>query len=437
MLSIGLDIGTTTISVVVYDSDKDQVIASKTVSNDSFIKSENNWERIQETKIIILNAKSALDELLQQYTNVQYIGITGQMHGIVYTNANGGAVSPLYTWQDARGDLQVENGKCSFVEWLKETTGEKVASGYGLVTHFWNLKNNNVPNDAAQICTIGDYLGMQLCGLKSPIIHISNAASLGFFDLENKSFKCEKLQKLGMDCSILPTITAEFKEIGKYKGIPVVCGIGDNQASFIGAVGLQDGCVLLNMGTGGQISVLSERVVDTENIETRPITKNKYLLVGASLCGGRALAIVENFFKEYVKIATGKEDSQYDVLAKLAGRYKKFNDELKVSTCFMGTRANPNLRGSINGISENNFTPEAFAYGVFEGMADELFSMYQEINTVKSVNIQKLIASGNALRLNKILCEIFSEKFDAPIELSKCKEEAATGAAKIKFQGGI
>ena len=437
MLSIGLDIGTTTISAVVYDYEVDQVIVSKTVSNDSFIRSENSWKKIQDTEIILTKVKAVLDELLQQYCNVQYIGLTGQMHGIVYTDSKGDAVSALYTWQDGRGDLPVENGKGSLVDYLKDECDEKVASGYGLVTHLWNLKNNNVPGNAASLCTIGDYIVMQLCGLQSPVVHISNAASLGFFDLKRKTFKCDILQDLGMDCDLLPNVTDEFKEIGNYKGISVICAIGDNQASFIGAVGLQDKCVLLNMGTGGQISVLSDMIVDTENVETRPITKDKYLLVGASLCGGRALAIVENFFKAYVKAATGKEESQYDILAGLAERFEKSQDKIEVSTSFMGTRANPNTRGSISKISENNFTPEAFAYGVFEGMADELFGMYQEINDVISVDVKKLVASGNALRLNRILREIFSEKFDAPIELSKCKEEAATGAAKINFLKGI
>ena len=52
--------------------------------------------------------------------------------------------------------------------------------------------------------------------------------------------------------------------------------------------GLNDGCVLLNMGTGGQISVLSDKIFEDKGIETRPITEDKYLLVGASLCGGRS-----------------------------------------------------------------------------------------------------------------------------------------------------
>ena len=37
--------------------------------------------------------------------DIAVIGITGQMHGIVYTDCNGMAISPLYTWQDGRGNL--------------------------------------------------------------------------------------------------------------------------------------------------------------------------------------------------------------------------------------------------------------------------------------------------------------------------------------------
>lgn len=50
----------------------------------------------------------------------------------------------------------------------------------------------------------------------------------------------------------------------------------------------------MNMGTGGQISVLTDQYFETEGIEAS-ISWGKYLLVGASLCGGKAYALLENF----------------------------------------------------------------------------------------------------------------------------------------------
>ena len=53
MKSIGIDIGTTTISGVVYDSVEDRNVHSVTVDNGSFIRSENDWERIQDAGGIV------------------------------------------------------------------------------------------------------------------------------------------------------------------------------------------------------------------------------------------------------------------------------------------------------------------------------------------------------------------------------------------------
>ena len=428
MKSIGIDIGTTTISGVVYDSVEDRNVHSVTVDNGSFIRSENDWERIQDAGGIVDKAAGVLDSLLEKYPEVNAIGLTGQMHGILYTDADGKAVSPLFTWQDGRGNVSVDGDK-SLAASLRGKYGKNVSSGYGLVTHIWNVKNARVPKGAASMATIGDYLGMYLTGRRRPLIHISNAASLGFFDAGSKCFDAKILEAEGVDTALLPEVTKDFSPLGEYRGIPVSAAIGDNQASFLGSAGLNEGYVLLNMGTGGQISVLSDKPFESEGIEARPLTADKYLLVGASLCGGRAFAIVERFFREYVKAATGQEEPQFKTLSALAEKGARVDCSLRVSTLFMGSRTDPSARGSIGNISEDNFTPEAFAYGVFEGMARELYDMYSIIKNGTGVSAGRLIASGNALRMNPALQDIFSEMFNAPLQLSKYKEEAAAGAA--------
>ena len=50
MKTLGLDIGTTTISAVVYDSDTG-VLTSRTIKNDSFLTGQ-SWERIQDPRVI-------------------------------------------------------------------------------------------------------------------------------------------------------------------------------------------------------------------------------------------------------------------------------------------------------------------------------------------------------------------------------------------------
>ena len=62
MKSIGIDIGTTTISLVVLDTEKKMVLESRTISNGSFIETGNDWERILVPVKIIEKAVGVLNE---------------------------------------------------------------------------------------------------------------------------------------------------------------------------------------------------------------------------------------------------------------------------------------------------------------------------------------------------------------------------------------
>ena len=428
MKALGIDIGTTTISAVVMDMDTQKVEKAYTINNNSFLAAGHVWERLQNPAVIIAKAKNLVDSILEEYTEIERIGMTGQMHGIVYLDKEGSAISPLYTWQDRRCDEKCFDGKC-ISQIIEEKTGKTVPTGYGLATHIYNLKVGSVPQNAVQICTIMDYLGMVLTGEKRPLVHSSNAASLGFYDAEAGGFVKEDLERLGVDIGILPTVTEYFTFLGEYRGRLVSVAIGDNQASFLGAVHDMENSVLVNIGTGGQISVLSDHCFTTENIEARPLMKGRYLLAGSSLCGGRAYATLEKFFQTYAEAAGMGDIDHYVVMEKLL-ETREEAEKLIVDTRFSGTRSDPDHRGSIEAISTENFTPAALIYGVLDGMVQELYEMYQIITSETDQKKSKVIASGNGIRKNLWLQKIVNEKFCMQVQLAEYEEEAAVGAVR-------
>lgn len=439
MQSIGIDIGTTTISLVVLERDSGAVLESRTIPNGTDIDTGREWERVQDANRIVAKAQAELDSLLDAYDDIAAIGLTGQMHGIVYVDDEGTAVSPLYTWKDGRGDQPEADGR-SLVEHLREETGLALATGFGLVTHIYHMRHGRVPEGAVILCTIADYLGMHLAGRRVPLLHASNAASLGFYDVVTGMFRKDLLEWQGVDLVMLPPVTPALETLGTYREIPVTVAIGDNQASYIGAAGMKENAVLLNMGTGGQISVLSHVPYEAPGIETRPLTEGRYLLVGASLCGGRAYAILEQFFRSYVAAYEAARENcdrgaisvppQYTVMERLARAGMEQRDPMHVSTCFQGTRLDPTCRGSIVNIGEDNLTPEGMVYGVLEGMARELYDLYRLIEAGTGIRITTLIGSGNGLRRNPVLQEICEEMFGVQMQLSPYEEEAACGAAR-------
>ena len=426
-ISLGLDIGTTTISAVVADMEMKTVLASCTRNHNADLPSENPREKIQSAQIIEAIARGILNQLLEQYPQVCAIGITGQMHGILYLNAGGEPVSPLYTWQDQQGtEICTE---------LTQRTGYGLASGYGLVTHCALAKTGSVPEQSWKLCTVMDYLAFSLCGKKRLLMHITNAASLGFFCLREENFDREALEKVGIDASIVPEVTSEAEILGFYQGIPVLVAIGDNQASFLGSVPEPETMALANFGTGSQISrmVRSLDGLQTERgIEIRPFLKGSYLLCGSALCGGKAYALLERFFRSFAVRCGLPEESCYEILNTMAAEGITRTDLPRVTTTFCGTREDPLLRGSIESISQDNFTPQAFTAGLLLGMAQELYDLFSRM---PHTGVTGLVASGNAVRENPVLVRALEQVFAAPVAACECREEAAFGAACFAASG--
>lgn len=422
---IGLDIGTTTISAVILDIQTGICAEAYTLPNDSNLAAINSWEKLQDVRKITDRIHRLMDSLLRRHPDIQAIGITGQMHGIVYLDATGRPLSPLHTWQDARAG----QGSPSACAQIAAKTDWTVAPGYGLATHYANLLTGTVPADAAKICTVMDYIAMDLCGLTTPVMHSSNAASLGFFRLTENCFDQAALMQLGIDPAILPSVTSQCQCLGQHHGIPVSVAIGDNQASFLGSVRDPSRTVLANLGTGSQISVMAEQAVypsDDPAIETRPLLDQQCLRSGSALCGGRAYALLESFFRRYM-IEAGLEDKpQYELLNRLALAGMEQGNYLQVQTTFCGTRADPALRGSISGIGLENLTPQHLAAGTLWGIVTELYEMFLQFPHDR---IDTLVASGNAVRKNPAMQNMLREVFGMEVLIPVHQEEAAYGAA--------
>ena len=305
MRAIGLDIGTTTICAVVLDGETGDVLESRTVANDTFLASEYDYEKIQDVDLILYKVTTIIQQFIETYGNINCIGVTGQMHGILYVNQEGNAISPLYTWQDGRGDLLYTKDD-TYAQYLTKKTGYHMASGYGVTTHFYNMCNNLVPEGISTICTISDYIAMKIVNEKVLVMTPSNAASLGCFNLKNKRFDFKALEKVNIYNDIFPTIKLGYGIVGRTKEkIPVSVAIGDNQASVLGSVQDMENTVLVNVGTGSQVSVGVLGYLDNQScldIELRPSVCDDFILVGSTLCGGRAYAMLESFFREVMML---------------------------------------------------------------------------------------------------------------------------------------
>ncbi|WP_214228329.1 FGGY family carbohydrate kinase [Pedobacter sp. B4-66] len=426
---VGIDIGTSSISGVAYNYENKEV-ESITRDNDSNLPSPKSWEKIQAPGRIMEQVQEILADFSSRYPNIKGIGLTGQMHGILYVNHEGDAISPLYTWQDGRGNQSYLEDK-TYASFLSELTGYDLASGYGLTTHFFNSINDLVPKEAKKISTIMDYVVMKLANKKTPLTDYSNGASLGFFDLEKLEFDHAAIEKANIDCKLLPELTQSTTCCGYFEDrIPIYSAIGDNQAAFLGSVKDLHKSIHITVGTSSQISVYSEHFLNVQTLDTRPFPGGGYLLVGAALSGGQAFAMLKTFFEKTLEKFAAKIPLGLDIYQIMTdiGYKDNSNDLPVVETLFNGARFTSQKRGHIENISFDNFTPENLILGFLKGISLELFNFYQHLPSEIKNEKHVIIGSGNALKRNPLLCSAFEEQFKTQLICSNYQEEAAFGA---------
>lgn len=434
MKAIGLDIGTTTICGVLLDGQTGKQLDRYTVENKSGLCSHHSWEKLQDPSVIESCCLDIVKKLVASHPDIAAIGVTGQMHGIVYLNSKGEPVSPLITWQDGRGNLTESNGR-TYAQNVSERTGCRLATGFGAVTHYWNTQNNMIPPNAVIFCTIADYIAMRLAGRSSPVLHCSMAASLGLFSLQENRFDERMIRRAGIDARYFPQVQQEEKYIGFWnQNVPVSAALGDNQASFLGAVP-EGGSVLVNVGTGSQISVLANEIRQFEQMECRPFMNGMFLYVGSPLCGGYAYALLKKFYESVFQMCGVEpplELYSYMNAAAADGFDKRGTEGLQADVRFNGSRAQPALRGKIENISAENFNAEALTLGILQGICKELHDYYLEADIQNGVPY--ITGSGNGIRKNPLLQKLFSLQFGKKLWVSQCEEEAACGSALFSLR---
>lgn len=450
MVYLGLDAGTTSVCGVAIDGETEVSLQTFSKEHNAALPGRTAEEDIQDPERIWAVTKDIIAALVRTVSGKRggtgHIGglcVTGQVHGILYTDSGGRAVSPFYTWQDRRGRLYVPGEDRDWVSWIREKSGRIVPAGYGMLTHLVNKAEGKVPAAAVSLSTILDYLGMRLAGNTRPFIDPTNAHSLGLYDLQRRSFAKEALKEAGIDSRLLPEIVPVGTLIGtSADGIPIYTAVGDNQAGFAGAVADRESAILLNIGTSAQISVYTgagkwageKGTIPpwVNGLEVRPYLHDDFIFTGASLAGGSAYRLLEQLFRDVCMTFCGSDPG--NLLQKMNELDLPEIDEadrLRVLTHFYGTREDWTASGIIENIGKSNLKPGYLIDGFLRGIVEELYQFYGWLPAEIRGRLNLIEGVGNSLRRNSQLKNIIRERFQLPVRISKTGEEAAYGAARI------
>lgn len=429
MRSLGIDIGTTSICVVCYEEGQETLPFAVSRQN-AFLPG--TFE--QDPEAIVEKVQDMLEQAAESGFGAdtsEAVGISSQMHGILYVDAAGRAVSPFYTWKDEKGRKPMADGM-SYEERLGRTAGMPLFSGFGTVTHYYLAKNGLIPEQAVKLANIGDYVAMRLTGRKAPLVHESIAASFGGYEVQTGDFARDNLARAGVEVSYYPQLCKKEEAAGTYRGIPVSCAFGDNQASFYGALDKPETQISINVGTGSQVSLFDRHYYRTAAADIRPYFHKGCLYVGASLNGGKVYEKLAAFFEEIVYEFTGQNIQAFDQMARLGAEKKETG--LMITPSLYGKRgeagSGADAYGTVKNLTADDFHASDFIRAYVKGMADELYRMYLEFPEEIRRGRTEIVASGNGIRKNPLMAEETAKVFGLPVIFKDTQEEAAAGAAK-------
>ena len=449
LAAIGLDIGTTSTSVVAV-GDNAKVLASASRTHGAAVPSIDSNEAIQSPEIHRSVALELIRQVVDQVPATPVaLGLTGQMHGLLLVDANRSPKTPLVTWQDRRcvsrqqstDYLESVLNICS--DTALNASGCRPSAGYGGVTLGWLQHNDLLPAGVTGVSTISDWLCSELTD--SPLrIDRTHAAAWGIFDLENNDWSLELIEAFGLDESWLPELVPTGSTIGIITpevaqqthlaaGLPVCVSVGDNQSAVLGSLPPGPDAMHVNIGTGGQVSWKCDEFRRLNGVDLRPFVDGAFLQVGAGFAGGDAYASLIRIVQSWAS-DLGVErspDEIYTLLEELATQLPIDADGLRFRPTFRGTRQAPHRLAEVTQLSETNFSLGHIARAAIGGIAEGLFAFVQNADPGQLDSIASLAGGGNGLRRNSLLREAVRERFNRPIEMTAFAEEAAAGAALL------
>lgn len=268
MILLGIDIGSSSIKVSLFDGEKGRSLAgaSHPPVEMEILSPQTDWAE-QDPGVWMSHLVVAVEMLREKagkkFHDIGAIGISYQMHGLVAVDRQGEPVRNAIIWCDSRavgiGDRAFQElGEGYCLNNLLNSPGNFTASKLRWV-------RENEPDTYARIHKImlpGDYIAYRLTG---EIRTTASGLSEGiFWDFEKDGLSDRLLNYYGLDLKMMPALTGTFSEQGRLTremasklgikaGTPVTYRAGDQPNNALSLNVMNPGEVAATAGTSGVV----------------------------------------------------------------------------------------------------------------------------------------------------------------------------------------
>ena len=432
---LGIDLGSSSVKVALVDADSGQCVASASYPDtEAPIKAlQPGWAE-QRPDDWWHYFKRALAKLKIQYSifNIEAVGISYQMHGLVCLDKDMLPLRDAIIWCDSRGVPYGERALREMgVEWCLEHLLN--APGNFTATKLAWVKENEPElfDKIKYVMLPGDYLAMRLTG--TPATTACGLSEMMLYDYVESSLAALSMEFFGFPEGIIPPLVPTFGEQGRLSasaaeelglpvGIPVSYRAGDQPNNALSLAVLNPGEVVATAGTSGVVYGIQDTQTIKQSYNQTLI--NTFLHVNHKLglmhcingCG-----ILNAWMKR--NVANGMN---YDEMNSVAATVPVGSEGLSIIPFGNGAErvlANRNIGSSIDGIDLNRHTQAHLLRATQEGIA---FALYYGMELMG--DMQTIKAGRANMFLSPIFRETLANVSGATIELYDT--DGAVGAAR-------
>ncbi len=371
--------------------------------------------------------------------DIEAIGISYQMHGLVCVDKNGKALRPAIIWCDSRavpyGDKAFrEIGKGQCLTNLLNSPGNFTAAKLA-----WVKENEpKIYEKIDKIMLPGDYIAMRLTGTTCTTVSgLSEGMMWNFKENEVADFL---LDYYGFSKSLIPEIRSTFseqgrisiaaaKELGIEAGTPVTYRAGDQPNNALSLNVFEPGEIAATAGTSGVVYGVNGSVnFDPQsrvNTFAHVNHTNKQTRLGVLLCIN-GTGILNAWTRRNIML----EGLSYGDMNKIAESIPVGCDGVSVLPFGNGAErvlGNRNVGCSIHGFNFNIHNRNHMARAVQEGIVFS-FKYGMDVMVEMGMEISKIHAGNANMFLNPVFRETLAGITGATIELYDT--DGSVGAAK-------
>ena len=429
---LGIDLGTQSTKVVIYDFENRIIIAESSSKYDIISGEDGTKEQKAEWWITALKkCLSDLDTNLKQ--TVVAIGVSGQQHGFVPLDKNNNVLYNVKLWCDTSTALectQITN-KIGNEDKLLSEAGNPILPGYTASKILWLKKHK--PEIYEKLDTIllpHDYINFYLTGNK--IMESGDASGTGFLDIRKKEWSISVLKAIDPDNNLLTKLPKLIKseqpvgylkeniakELGLPAEIPVSSGGGDNMMGAIGTGTVTEGILTMSLGTSGTLYGYSEKPIINKNLAAFCSSTNGWLPLLCTMNCTVSLELTKKLF-----------DIDIKKIEKVVEAIPVGSNGLITLPFYNGERAPnlPNGKGCIMGLTMDNIDKGNM---LRSSMESAIMGMRFGLDSFKNAGFKpseiRLTGGGSK---SKTWRQIVSDVFDLPVITPVIQEAAAFGAA--------